>query len=92
MSRYNFCRGSQKEIKQRSRDFIKVWVKPYLRQVTPEWEHMLKCVMEGTSYYINVFTFKMALLYVANLLDIDMPRIRSMLTYYEWLKLIIVQQ
>ncbi|KYN22828.1 hypothetical protein ALC57_04610 [Trachymyrmex cornetzi] len=88
---YNFCRGSLKEIKQRSRDFIEVWAKPYLTQVMPEWEHMLKCIMEGNSYYFGGFTFKMALLFVTNLINIDMPRTRSTLTYYEWFKLILVQ-
>ncbi|XP_071558739.1 uncharacterized protein [Temnothorax nylanderi] len=80
---YNFCRGNLQEIKQRSRDFIDVWVRPYLRQVTPEWEHMLRCVAEGERYYISRFTFKTLLLFVTNLLNIDMPRVRHTLTYFE---------
>ncbi|EGI64878.1 hypothetical protein G5I_06676 [Acromyrmex echinatior] len=88
---YNFCCGSLEEIKQRSHDFIEVWMKPFLRQVTPEWEHMLRCMMEGNSYYDNFFTFKMALLFITNLLNIDMPRTRSTLTYYEWFKLSLSQ-
>ncbi|KYN22829.1 hypothetical protein ALC57_04611 [Trachymyrmex cornetzi] len=90
--RYNFCRGSLKEIKQRSRDFIEVWAKPYLRQIMPEWEHMLRCMIEGGCYCYDNFTFKMLLLFVTNLMNIDMPRTRSTLTYYEWFKLIMAQQ
>ncbi|XP_012526615.1 uncharacterized protein LOC105831183 [Monomorium pharaonis] len=86
---YNFCRGSLEEVKQRSRDFIEVWVKPYLRQVTPEWEHMLRCIVEGGRYYIGNLTFKMFILCVTSLLNIDMPHLRSTLTFSERFKLIL---
>jgi len=82
--RYNFCRGSVKEIKQRSHDFIDIWVKPYLRVVEPEWEHMLRCFAEGASYLGPSCTFKMLLMFVTDLLNIDMPRTRRTLTYFEW--------
>ncbi|KAL6428392.1 hypothetical protein ACFW04_008582 [Cataglyphis niger] len=77
---FNFCRGNLEEIKQRARDFTKIWVKPYLRQITPEWEHMLRCV---TSLNDGGNMFKMSLLFVADLLDIDMPRMRSTLTFFQ---------
>ncbi|XP_018044504.1 PREDICTED: uncharacterized protein LOC108684604 isoform X2 [Atta colombica] len=54
---YNFCRGSLKEIKQRSRDFIEVWTKSYLRQALPEWEHMLRCVIEDMPRMRSTLTY-----------------------------------
>ncbi|GAB1861564.1 hypothetical protein CAJAP_02643 [Camponotus japonicus] len=80
---YNFCSGSLQEIKTRARDFTQVWVKPYLRQILPEWEHMLRCVM----YDDNMFKF--SILFVADLLDIDMPHMRSTLTFFQRLQFML---
>ncbi|KAL6257257.1 hypothetical protein P5V15_012184 [Pogonomyrmex californicus] len=84
---YNFCRGNLEEIKQRSHDFVELWVKSYLRQVTPEWEHMMRCVTESLTYYIGGSSFKTLLLFVTNLLNIDMPHLQSSLTFSERLHL-----
>ena len=90
--RYNFCNGSLKEIKQRSHDFVEFWIKFYLREVTPEWEHMLRCITESVSYlYGNNFTFEMLLLFVTDLLNIDMPRLRSTLTYFQRFNLMVLR-
>ncbi|KYN31967.1 hypothetical protein ALC56_13720 [Trachymyrmex septentrionalis] len=91
---YNFCRGSLKEIKQRAHDFVEFWLKFYLREVTPEWEHMLRCITECGSYmndYLSNFTFEMLLLFVTDLLNIDMPRLRSTLTYFQRFKLMLLR-
>ncbi|XP_011706118.1 PREDICTED: uncharacterized protein LOC105461313, partial [Wasmannia auropunctata] len=37
--KYNFCRGSLEEIKQRTWDLRQYWLLPNLKEVTPEWEH-----------------------------------------------------
>ncbi|XP_029163139.1 uncharacterized protein LOC114934621 [Nylanderia fulva] len=83
---YNFCRGSLEEIRQRGRDFTNVWVKPYLRQITPEWEHMMRCIM---SIYDEDNMFKQSLLFITDLLDIDMPRLRSTLTFSQRLQFML---
>ncbi|XP_011706838.1 PREDICTED: uncharacterized protein LOC105462015, partial [Wasmannia auropunctata] len=41
--KYNFCRGSLEEIKQRTRDVCQYWILPNFKEVTPEWEHMMRC-------------------------------------------------
>ncbi|XP_011701025.1 PREDICTED: uncharacterized protein LOC105457831, partial [Wasmannia auropunctata] len=79
---YNFCRGSLKEIEQRSRDFMEFFMIPNLSRVTPEWEHMLRCFAEGSSYFGSILPFKVLLLIVTDLLNIGMPRMRSTLTYF----------
>ncbi|KYN22980.1 hypothetical protein ALC57_04763 [Trachymyrmex cornetzi] len=91
---YNFCRGSLKEIKQRSHDLVETWLKFYLRDVTPEWEHMLRCITESTSYlhdYLNNLTFEMLLLFITDLLNIDMPCLRSTLTYFQRFNLMVLR-
>ncbi|XP_011706935.1 PREDICTED: uncharacterized protein LOC105462102 isoform X2 [Wasmannia auropunctata] len=88
---YNFCRGSLKEIKQRSRDFVEFFMKPSLLKVTPEWEHMLRCFIEGSVYFGNICSFKVFLLFVTDLLNFDMPRMRSTLTYSERLLLMLLR-
>ncbi|XP_011867204.1 PREDICTED: uncharacterized protein LOC105561649 [Vollenhovia emeryi] len=85
--RYNFCRGSLQEVKERSHDFIEFGLKPYWRQATPEWEHMMRCLMEF--FNSNSSAFQMLLLLFADLLNIDMPRLRKTLSYSERFYLIL---
>lgn len=53
--RYNFCRGSLEEIKQRMRDLYQYWIIPNFKNVTPEWEHMTRCVVVPFNYYRYIY-------------------------------------
>ncbi|XP_057340710.1 uncharacterized protein LOC130677844 [Microplitis mediator] len=83
---FNFCQGSFDDIKQRSVDYLNEWVKPNLRDITPEWEHMIRCLMSGIQYYIPGMSYEISLLYAMELMNIDMPRLRSSLSYSDWIK------
>ncbi|XP_012526617.2 uncharacterized protein LOC105831185 [Monomorium pharaonis] len=83
---YNFCRGSLEEIKQRLRDFFQYWVIPNLREVTPEWEHMTRCLIEPMNYFpLMYMPYKSTILLLTDLLDINMPRLHASLSYAEWI-------
>lgn len=90
---FNYCSGSLEEIKQQTRDFINIWMKPYFRQVTPEWEHMMRCIVDGfgTAGLNHVMEFKVLLLFFAKILDIDMPQTRSTLTYLQRLQFTLIR-
>lgn len=79
--RYNLCNGDLETVRQRSRDIIHLWVKPNLRDVTRDWEHMSRCVVEGIKYYIPGITFETSLLYLCGILGIYVPRISAALTF-----------
>ncbi|XP_069679178.1 uncharacterized protein [Periplaneta americana] len=79
--RYNFCNGDLESVRQRSRDMIHFWVKPNLREVSRDWEHMTRCIVEGISFYVSGVTFEVSLLYLCGLLDIYTPRLSSALTF-----------
>jgi hypothetical protein len=79
--RYNFCNGDLKTVRQRSRDLIRFWVKPNLRVVSRDWEHMTRCIVEGINYYIPGITFEASLLYLCGILGIYAPRIAAALTF-----------
>lgn len=79
--RYNFCNGDLETVRQRSRDIIHYWVKPNLRDVSRDWEHMARCVVEGINYYIPGITFETSLLYLCAILGIYAPRISAALTF-----------
>ncbi|XP_024943437.1 uncharacterized protein LOC107270262 [Cephus cinctus] len=83
---YNFCRGSLDEIRQRSRDFINFWVKPNLREINPEWEHMLRCILAGLQYYFPGSSYETALMYFTELIEVPMPRLYNSMSYMEWIK------
>ncbi|XP_074100389.1 uncharacterized protein LOC141528305 isoform X2 [Cotesia typhae] len=83
---FNFCRGSYEDIKQRSRDFLNLWIKANLRNITPEFEHMMRCLTIGTGYYFTDISYEVSLLYFAELMDIEMPRLRSLLSYSDWIR------
>ncbi|KAG8038466.1 hypothetical protein G9C98_006162 [Cotesia typhae] len=74
------------DIKQRSRDFLNLWIKANLRNITPEFEHMMRCLTIGTGYYFTDISYEVSLLYFAELMDIEMPRLRSLLSYSDWIR------
>nr|XP_046488049.1 uncharacterized protein LOC124221784 isoform X1 [Neodiprion pinetum] len=82
---YNFCRGTLHEIQQLSHDFLDVWVKPNLREVTPEWEHMTRCVFDGFKLILPYISFETSVLFVCEILDLKMPRLYSSLSYKAWI-------
>ncbi|EFN69621.1 hypothetical protein EAG_00085 [Camponotus floridanus] len=59
---YNFCRGSLQDIRQRIEDCIEYWVKPNLRTVTAEWEHMTLCLYEDIAAISSLRSYKVFLL------------------------------
>lgn len=82
---YNFCRGSLADIRQRSHDFLEAWVKPNLREITPEWEHMMRCVISGVASFLPGITYESALFYLSEILELQMPRLYASLSYAEWI-------
>ncbi|CAD6208768.1 GSCOCG00003576001-RA-CDS [Cotesia congregata] len=83
---FNFCRGTCEEIKQRSRDYLDAWVKPNLRDLTLEWEHMMRVMIAGAENYAGPgSSFERSIFYFAELMDIDMPQFRSLLSYRDWI-------
>ncbi|XP_011696344.1 PREDICTED: uncharacterized protein LOC105455016 [Wasmannia auropunctata] len=72
---YNFCRGSLKDVRQRTEDFIEHWVKPNFRTVTPEWEHMTMCLNEGVGYIAHLNNYKVLLLRLCDIFGFSMPRL-----------------
>lgn len=82
----NLCCGSLKEIKLRCRDYVNQFVKPALRRITPQWEHMIRCIIEGHNYYLAVPSFETTLLLFADMLDFQMPTLYSSLSIFQTLE------
>lgn len=78
---YNLCDGDLETVRQRSRDIINFWVKPNLREVSRDWEHMTRCIIEGINFYVPGITYEISLLYLCSMLDIHAPRLRAALTF-----------
>ncbi|CAD6208767.1 GSCOCG00003575001-RA-CDS [Cotesia congregata] len=83
---FNYCGGTLEEIKQLSADYLNQWVKPNLRDITPEWEHMMRCITVGMQYYFPGSSYEVSLLYLTELLNLDMPLLRSSLSYRDRFK------
>ncbi|XP_066998727.2 uncharacterized protein [Anabrus simplex] len=81
--RYNFCTGDLATVRQRSSDFLEYKMKPKLRDVDHNWEHMYRCVVEGISFYVPGVTFEVSLLYLCRLLNIQSPHVEASLTYFQ---------
>ncbi|KAL0110130.1 hypothetical protein PUN28_013637 [Cardiocondyla obscurior] len=80
---YNFCRGSLQDVRQRTKDFIESWVKPNFRAVTSEWEHMVMCLYEGVGYIAHLNNYKIFLLQLCDILELNMPRLYENCTMSE---------
>lgn len=92
--RYNFCRGSLEEIKQRSRDMIESYLKPNLRDVTSEWKHMTGCLVAGVNYYFPGAVYASTVLYLCQLINVPLPRYRAAvgftaILYMEYQRLVL---
>ncbi|KAL6420203.1 hypothetical protein ACFW04_013823 [Cataglyphis niger] len=84
--KYNFFRGSLEEIKQRSRDFYQYWITSNFKNITLEWEHMTRCLIEPINFYPFVYiSYKMMVLIASDLLDLNMPHLYASLSYSEWI-------
>lgn len=57
------------------------WVKPNLTRITPEWEHMMRCITTGIRYYYPGASFEGAVLDLAEILNLSMPIFQKSLSY-----------
>ncbi|XP_051160841.1 uncharacterized protein LOC127281263 [Leptopilina boulardi] len=83
---FNFCRGTLNEVRERCRNFLEYWAKPNFRELTPECEHMMRCVVEGLKYYVPGNYYETCVLYLAEILNLHTPRLYSSLTYKIWMR------
>ncbi|XP_072762481.1 uncharacterized protein [Anoplolepis gracilipes] len=84
--KYNFCRGNLKELKQRAQDFYQYWIIPNLKNATPEWEHMTRCLIEPMNFYPFLYMpYKIMILFGSDLLNLNMPHLYRSLSYSEWI-------
>ncbi|KAG7204413.1 hypothetical protein KM043_004855 [Ampulex compressa] len=81
---YNFCHGDLETVQSRAREFVEHEVKPNFRTVTPEWEHMTRCVLEGVSYCRCYVSYEAALMYCTEILDVRMKQLYASMTYASW--------
>ncbi|KAL0106516.1 hypothetical protein PUN28_016308 [Cardiocondyla obscurior] len=83
---YNFCRGTFDEIKQRAYDIHHYWIRQNFKEITPEWEHMSRCLILCLNYFPWMYMpYKVGILLLTNILNIDMPHLYTSLNYTEWI-------
>lgn len=57
-----------------------------LKDITPEWEHMTRCLIESTNYYPFIcMPYKAMTLVFTDILRLNMPNLYASLTYKEWI-------
>jgi len=55
------------------------------KDVTPEWEHMTRCLVEPINYYPLVYMpYKVMTLLATDALDVSMPHLYASMSYAEW--------
>ncbi|XP_046394372.1 uncharacterized protein LOC124162066 [Ischnura elegans] len=81
--KYNFCSGDLQETRQRCRLVLDKWMKPIMSEASREWEHMYRCVVKGTRYYVVCNTYGGSLLYLSWLLGVNTPRLLSASSWFE---------
>ncbi|XP_070525230.1 uncharacterized protein [Cardiocondyla obscurior] len=83
---YNFCRGTLDEIKQRANDIYHYWIRQNFKEITPEWEHITRCFIICLNYVPLVYLpYKVGILILTNILNINMPHLYASLNYAEWM-------
>lgn len=84
--RYNFCNGGLQTVRQRTKDFIEMGVKPSFRDVTEEWEHMCRCMVAGIAFYVPFAEFEPSLLYLCYTIGIDTPKLKQSISFRHYIK------
>lgn len=80
--KFNFCAGTYDEVVQRCRSFVENWAKPNFQDLTEDWKHMSRCLVEGMSYISSSGgSFEVSMMYMCWVLDIPAPRLRTSLTW-----------
>ncbi|XP_036138786.1 uncharacterized protein LOC105840971 [Monomorium pharaonis] len=83
---HNICRGNFEEVKQRLRDLYQYWIKENFKELTPEFEHITRCLIEHVNYYpILYLPYKTGMLLTAEALNLNMPYLHASLSYGEWI-------
>ncbi|KAL2731451.1 uncharacterized protein V1478_004996, partial [Vespula squamosa] len=82
----NICRGSLKDVKDRCQTYVDDLVKPAFQRLEPQWEHMIRCIIEGNLYFTYVCSFETIILCIAELIGIEMPTFYSSLNYSQRIK------
>ncbi|KAK2584785.1 hypothetical protein KPH14_007104 [Odynerus spinipes] len=82
---FNFCRGSLEEIKQRAKDILEYWVKPNLRNYNKNFEHMVRAMFEGLSYFFPLMNYETMALQALELIDLSAPNLYASLSYSTWM-------
>ncbi|PSN56626.1 hypothetical protein C0J52_11264 [Blattella germanica] len=87
---YNFCKGSLAEIRQRGSDLLEMTFKPMLRFVTRDWEHIMRCTIEGVNYF-GFVSFEVILLLVCEIMDLDTPKFKASVTFVQKLEYYLIR-
>lgn len=81
--KYNYCNADLETVQQRTHDFINLALKPSLREVTPDWEHMCRCLVRGIAFYVPGFSFDVSLKYLCTILKVHTPRLTKSLSLWQ---------
>lgn len=80
--KFNYCNTDLEGVRKRTHEFINFAIKPSLRDVTPDWEHMSRCLVRGVAFYVPGFTFDSSFKYLCDILNLHTPRLNKSLGYY----------
>lgn len=78
---YNLCSGDIDQVRRRTKDILEVIVKPTLRDIDAEWEHMCRCAFDGFSFFFPIFEFELPLQILCQILNIQTPCFNKSLTF-----------
>lgn len=78
--RYNFNLGGLAVTRRRTRDVLQHLVKPRLRTVNRDWEHMTRMLFEGLSLYNPGVSYEASVLYMMDLVGVPAPRLAASMT------------
>lgn len=78
--KYNFNLGGLAVTRQRTRDVLEYLVRPRLRTVNRDWEHMLRVLFEGLGLYVPGTSFDASMLFLMETMGVPAPRLSAQLS------------
>lgn len=78
---FNIFTGDLETVRGRTKSIINLVIKPALKEVTPEWEYMSRCLVDGGNFFAKGINFESVILYAFHVISLEItPNLKKHLT------------
>lgn len=90
---HNFCNGSLDLVRWRTKVITDNLLKPTFRDVNVYWEHMMRCMVDGTQlcFPMALASLETLVYDISRLLNADVPELKKSLSFFQYLSYLVLR-